>query len=314
IGEVVISPYLNALMSDDLNKRFKAIETLIKEGKIVLYPLLSLLNNPSIVLKTCVCEILGKIGDERAVEGLAKLLEVFERESSLPGGTLKIEIMIETPQSILNEDGKIVLQDLVKAGEGRVVSAHFGAFDYTASFGISGIYQHLQHDSCNLARQLMQLALARLGIRLSDSVTIEMPIPIHKGENLSAKQIEENKLVVHQAWRKHFENVTFSLSNGFYQSWDLHPAQLVARYAALYSFFLSAKDEQAKRLKNFIEKATQASLTGNIFDDAASVIGIINFFRKAKNCGALSEEEISQATGLRFDELSSASFLKLPEN
>ncbi|GIU82268.1 MAG: phosphoenolpyruvate kinase [Acidobacteria bacterium] len=257
---------------------------------------------------------LPKITSYREVEVLAKLLEVFERESSLPIGTLKIEIMIETPQSILNEDGKIVLQDLVKAGEGRVVSAHFGAFDYTASFGISGIYQHLQHDSCNLARQLMQLALARLGIRLSDSVTIEMPIPIHKGENLSAKQIEENKLVVHQAWRKHFENVTFSLSNGFYQSWDLHPAQLVARYAALYSFFLSAKDEQAKRLKNFIEKATQASLTGNIFDDAASVIGIINFFRKAKNCGALSEEEISQATGLRFDELSSASFLKLPEN
>lgn len=73
IGEAFISPYLNALMSDDLNKRFKAMEILIKEGKIVLYPLLSLLNNPSTVLKTCICEILGKIGDERAVEGLANL-------------------------------------------------------------------------------------------------------------------------------------------------------------------------------------------------------------------------------------------------
>ncbi|MCS7249443.1 MAG: HEAT repeat domain-containing protein [candidate division WOR-3 bacterium] len=73
IGEAIISPYLNALMSDDLNKRLKAMEILIKEGKIVLYPLLSLLNNPSIVLKTCICEILGKIGDERAIEGLANL-------------------------------------------------------------------------------------------------------------------------------------------------------------------------------------------------------------------------------------------------
>ncbi|MEO0088454.1 MAG: HEAT repeat domain-containing protein [candidate division WOR-3 bacterium] len=75
IGETFISPYLNALMSDDLNKRFKAMEILIKEGKVVLYPLLSLLNNPSNVLKTCICEILGKIGDERAIEGLANLFK-----------------------------------------------------------------------------------------------------------------------------------------------------------------------------------------------------------------------------------------------
>lgn len=73
IGEAFLSPYLNALMSDDLNKRFKAMEILIKEGKIVLYPLLSLLNTPSILLKICVCEILGKIGDERAIESLVKL-------------------------------------------------------------------------------------------------------------------------------------------------------------------------------------------------------------------------------------------------
>lgn len=254
---------------------------------------------------------LPKITSYKEVQVLSKLLDAFEQKNSLPTGLIKIEIMIETPQAIINEDGRIVLQELIKAGEGRIVSAHFGAFDYTASFGIAGIHQHLQHDSCNLARQLMQLALARLGIRLSDSVTIEIPVPIHKGNNLSVKQIEENKLVVHRAWRKHFENITFSLSNGFYQSWDLHPAQLVARYASIYSFFLSAKDIQAKRLKNFIEKATQASLTGNVFDDAASAIGIINFFRKAKHCGALSEEEIQRTTGLQFNELSSASFLKL---
>jgi hypothetical protein len=254
---------------------------------------------------------LPKITSYKEVQVLSKLLDAFEQKNFLPTGLIKIEIMIETPQAILNENGRIVLQDLIKAGEGRIVSAHFGAFDYTASFGIAGTHQHLQHDSCNLARHLIQLALARLGIRLSDSVTIEMPIPIHKGNNLSAKQLEENKLVVHRAWRRHFDNITFSLSNGFYQSWDLHPAQLVARYAAVYSFFLSAKDIQAKRLKNFVEKATQASLTGNVFDDAASAIGIINFFRKAKYCGALSEEEINQATGLQFNELSSASFLKL---
>jgi HEAT repeat protein len=73
IGDVVISPYLNALLSDDLNKKFKAMDILVKEGKIVLYSLLSLLESPSATLKASVCEILGRIGDERAIEGLAKL-------------------------------------------------------------------------------------------------------------------------------------------------------------------------------------------------------------------------------------------------
>ena len=95
--------------------------------------------------------------------------------------------MIETPEAIVNERGEINLRNLVEAGKGRVNSAHFGAFDYTASFGISGTHQHLRHEACNFARQMMQISLAPLGIRLSDSVTTEMPIPIHKGENLSEK-------------------------------------------------------------------------------------------------------------------------------
>ncbi|MDQ3179854.1 MAG: hypothetical protein M3Q33_04970 [Acidobacteriota bacterium] len=129
---------------------------------------------------------------------------------------------------------------MVEATSGRCASAHFGAFDYTASLGISASHQHLQHEACNFARQMMQIALSPLDIRLSDSVTTEIPILVHKGENLTEKQLKENKRAVQNAWRRHFNNVTSSLINGFYQSWDLHPAQLIGRYAAVYSFFLEA--------------------------------------------------------------------------
>lgn len=257
---------------------------------------------------------LPKITNPKEIKDLRKRLEKFEAKYKLPENSIKIEIMVETPTAILDEDGVNPLSKFIKAGKGRINSAHFGAYDYTASFGISAVHQHLNHDACNFARQMMLVALSPLEIRLSDSVTIEMPVPIHKGENLSDKQIRENKRAVHTAWRTHFNNVTRSQINGFYQSWDLHPAQLVARYAALFAFFLESKDAQGKRLKGFIEKATQANMTGNTFDDAASANGLLNFFLRALNCGAMSETEISQATSLNANELHSTSFLKIMEN
>jgi hypothetical protein len=257
---------------------------------------------------------LPKITRKGEVEILEELLGDFEKSKKLEKGSIKIEIMIETPQAIVNESDEINLKNLIGAGKGRVTSAHFGAFDYTGSFGISGVHQHLRHEACNFARQMMQISLSPLGIRLSDSITTEMPIPVFKGENLSETQKVENKFAVHNAWRKHFNNVTNSLIGGFYQSWDLHPAQLVARYAAVYAFFLESKDEQAKRLKGFLEKATQANVTGNIFDDAATAQGFLNSFIRALNCGAIDETEILKITGLSKSELNSASFIKIMEN
>lgn len=256
---------------------------------------------------------LPKIKRREEVEALSHLLDEFERRNRLESGVLKIEIMIETPEALVNEKGEINLRNLVEAGRGRVISAHFGAFDYTASFGIAGQHQHLRHEACNFARQLMQIALAPMGIRLSDSVTTELPVPVHRGENLNQNLRIQNKRAVQAAWRKHFNNITRSLIDGFYQSWDLHPAQLVARYAAVYSFFIDAKDEQASRLKGFVEKATQAALTGNLFDDAASAQGLLNFFLRAQRCGAIDEREIEEITGLSGDELRSASFLQIME-
>jgi hypothetical protein len=101
------------------------------------------------------------------------------------------------------------------------------------------------------------------------------------------------------------------MQNGFYQSWDLHPNQLPARYAAAYAFFLSGSDAMATRLKDFLAKATQATLTGNTFDDAASIEGILNFFRRGIDCGAFEAREIKALLGMTIDEIRSMSFHKM---
>lgn len=255
---------------------------------------------------------LPKVAHREEVEILGEILSEFEKKNDLPHSAIAIEILIETPLAVINEKGEVAVRKLVEAGNGRVNSAHFGAYDYTASLGIAGIHQHLKHEACVFARQMMLVSLSPLNIRISDSVTTEMPVAIHKSENLTGRQLKENKNSIEKAWRRHFNNVTNSLINGFYQSWDLHPAQLVARYAAVYAFFLEAQNSQAVRLKGFIEKATQAMTTGNTFDDAASAQGLLNFFARGLNCGAFDDgKEIYQATGLTVQELTTKSFMQI---
>jgi citrate lyase beta subunit len=251
---------------------------------------------------------LPKISDAREVGELARRLARVESDNRLAPGSIGIEIMIETPRAVVDEKGRVALASLVEAANGRCTSAHFGAYDYTSALGISAAHQHLRHEACNFARQMMLITLLPLGIRLVDSVTTRMPIAIHKDPKLTADQRNENRRSVHAGWREHFDNVTRSMTNGFYQSWDLHPNQLVARYAAVYAFFLRSKESDAARLRGFIEKATRANLTGSTFDDLASANGLVNFFRLGLDCGAFGEAEIKKATSLSAREIRNSSF------
>jgi hypothetical protein len=119
--------------------------------------------------------------------------------------------------------------------------------------------------------------------------------------------------VVHGAWRTHFDNVLHSLKLGFYQGWDLNPAQIPVRFAAVYYFFLTGVADATARLRTFVDRAAQASMVGNTFDDAATGQGLVNFFVSGINCGALTAEEVA-ATGMTMAELKSRSFQQIVQN
>ena len=238
----------------------------------------------------------------------------LERRLKLRPRSIGIEIMVETPQSILAVDGTSAMRTLVAAGRGRVIGAHFGVYDYTALSGITAAWQHMRHPVCDFARHLMQVALAQSGVRLSDGGTNVMPMPPHapaQGRQLTRIEREENRKAVHRAWKIHFDGVTHSLINGYYQGWDLHPAQLPTRYAAVYGFFQSARPAATARLRAFVEKASRATLVGEVFDDAATGQALLNFFVRGLNSGAMTAEEGAE-TGLSRDELS-GSFLQILE-
>jgi len=258
---------------------------------------------------------LPKITIPEQVSSLAALLGRLEKQFGLSEGSLKFEMMIETPQSIINHNGKINLPILLAAADGRCVAAHFGTYDYTASCNITAAHQHMLHPACDFAKNMMQVSLAGTGVWLSDGATNIMPVAPHRfvegGEPLTAEQIDENRDVVHRAWKLHYDHVRHSLTNAFYQGWDLHPAQLPTRYGAVYSFFLESLEAASERLKNFVEKAAKATLVGDVFDDAATGQGLLNYFLRAINCGAITEDEALKLSGLSLDELRSASFVKI---
>jgi hypothetical protein len=258
---------------------------------------------------------LPKVALPEQVEFFAHVLCALEPKLGLAEGALRFEIMVEVPQAIIGADGRCMLPDLVRAGGGRITAAHFGTYDYTAGVGITAAHQHMRHPACDHAKHAMQVSLAGTGVWLSDGSTTVMPVPIHRaapdGPPLTAAQIDANRQSVHRAWKLHYDDVRHSLVGGFYQGWDLHPAQLPTRYAALFAFFLEGVEMAAARLKNFVERAAQATLVGDVFDDAATGQGLLNYFLRGINCGALTEREALEMTGLTLDELRGRSFLKI---
>jgi citrate lyase beta subunit len=252
------------------------------------------------------------------VAALADFFDLLEPALGLPGGSLRLEIMIETPQSILNARGESNLPLLADAGQGRCVAAHFGTYDYTASCSITAENQRMDHPVCDFAKHMMQVAYAGTGLWLSDGATNVLPVPPHRavqdGPPLTSAQLAENRTVVHRAWKLHADHVRHSLVGGFYQGWDLHPAQLVTRYAALYAFFLEGLDAASDRLRNFVQKAAQATLVGEVFDDAATGQGLLNYFLRAVNCGAITEQEALERSGLTLEELRGRSFVRILKN
>ena len=260
---------------------------------------------------------LPKITIPEQVAALAALLKQLEKQTRLADGSLKFEMMIETTQSIINHEGQLNLPLLLAAGDERCVAAHFGTYDYTAGCNITAAHQHMLHPACDFAKSMMQVAFAGTGIWLSDGATNIMPVAPHRraeGQSLTPQQVDENREVVHRAWKLHYDHIQHSLVNAFYQGWDLHPAQLPTRYAAVYAFFLESLDAASERLKNFVDKAAKATLVGDVFDDAATGQGLLNYFLRAINCGAITEAEAVERSGLTLPELQSASFMKILKN
>ncbi|MET0343221.1 MAG: phosphoenolpyruvate kinase [Polyangiales bacterium] len=243
---------------------------------------------------------------------LVKLLAGLEARHRLAPGSLRMELMVETTQALVGLDGRSPLPGFLAACDGRCTGVHLGTYDFTASCSITAAYQTMAHPMCDLAKGLMVLAYGGTGVFLSDGATNVLPVGPHTGPGLSPAQDDENRAAVHRAWRLSAAHIRRSLVGGFYQGWDLHAAQLPVRFGTCFSFFLEGLDQAAERLSAFVTRSSQATVQGDILDDAATGQGLLNFFLRALNAGAIDEDDATR-TGLTPEELALRSFARILE-
>ncbi|MBD8024346.1 DUF6986 family protein [Microbacterium gallinarum] len=225
---------------------------------------------------------LPKVSTIAQVEAMVAVSDALERAHGLPERALRFEVQIETPQIVLGRDGRVPLAQLATAGDGRVASLHFGTYDYTGALGIPARHQSLEHPAADLAKDLMQLAVAGTGIRLSDGSTNILPV----GDGAL------------DAWVLHARLVRRALERGIFQGWDLHPHQLLTRYLATYAFFREGYPDAAARLAGYLH-----SRAGAVLDEPATARALAWFLQRGVQCGAIDTEEVIADVGIGIDTL-----------
>jgi citrate lyase beta subunit len=227
---------------------------------------------------------LPKVTFPAQVAAMAELCGQFERAAGLPDGRIGFEIQIETTQSILGPDGTATVPRLIDAAAGRATALHYGTFDYSAACGISAAHQAPDHPAADHAKAVMQVAAAGTGVRLSDGSTNVLPVGPAEA--------------VHDAWRLHYGLVRRSLARAYYQGWDMHPAQLPTRYAAVYAFCREGLDAAAARLAGYVAKTA-----GAVLDEPATARALSGYLLRGLDCGAVDPAEVAARTGLTRAEL-----------
>lgn len=245
------------------------------------------------------------------IEALVEVLEKLESIHGLKPLSLKLELMVELTQTILNQKGSTQIWNLIEATKGRCRGLHFGTYDYTASCDIIAQFQAMDNPVCDFAKNIMQVTAMGTRIMLSDGATNIFPVPIHDSPQNPIEH-EENSQAIYKSWKLQFNNIQHSLRSGFYQGWDLHPAQLPIRYAACYAFYLSDLEEMNTRMINFLDTSGKATLSADVFDDAATGQGLINYYLKGYNCGAIVEKDLVEL-GITPATLQTRSFPKIIE-
>jgi len=227
-----------------------------------------------------------KVTTSEHVAAFAEALERLEVGLGLAERSLRFEVQVETPRSVIGPNGSVAAPAILEAAGGRLTAMHFGVFDYTAALGLMPWEQRLDHPANDYARHALQVALAGTGVWISDGSSNVVP---------ASDRTED----VQATWGVHADHVRHSLRHGFYQGWDLHPAHLVSRYAAVYGWLLPHLDEAASRVRAWRRRVE----AHGVLDEPATVASLLRYLRFAISSGAVDEDEVLEATGLASVEL-----------
>ncbi len=227
---------------------------------------------------------LPKVSTPDQVAVMVEACETMEAKIGLRTGQLRFEVQMETAPMILGADGRCPIPAMIHHSNGRVSGLHYGTYDYSDSLQIAAQYQSMEHPAADHAKATMQIAAAGTGVRLSDGSTNLLPIG--------------DKTQRETAWALHARLIRRSLERGFYQGWDLHPAQLPTRYLATYAFFQDGFTDATIRLRDYT-----AGANSTVLDEPATARALARFLHRGLASGAVQTEDVERATELSASKL-----------
>src|SRR5699024_4291357 len=98
---------------------------------------------------------LPKVTSVAQVEAMTHICTRMEHFHGLRPRQLRFEIQVETPQSIVDSTGRVVIAPMIHAADGRCSGLHYGTYDYSASCDIAAEYQSMEHPAADQAKALM---------------------------------------------------------------------------------------------------------------------------------------------------------------
>jgi len=170
-------------------------------------------------------------------------------------------------------DGAATTARMLEVSEGRCLALVYGTYDYSAALGVSPAEQRSDHPVAEHAKAVMQVAAANTGVRVSDGSSNILPVGGHDA-------------VLH-AWRVQARLVWRALRGGLYQGWDMHPAQLPARFLVTYAFFRQGAPAAVARLRAYRTKAESG-----VMDEPATEKALVAYLTRGVGCGALDPDEV----------------------
>jgi citrate lyase beta subunit len=227
---------------------------------------------------------LPKVSTTGQVAVMVEACAAMEDVIGLRPGRLRFEVQMETAPMILGTDGTCPIPPMISRSSGRISGLHYGTYDYSDSLQIGAQHQSMEHPAADHAKAVMQVAAGGTGVRLSDGSTNILPV----GDTAQRET----------AWTLHARLVRRSLERGFYQGWDLHPAQLPTRFLATYAFFRDGFTAAATRLRDYTQHADSA-----VLDEPATARALARFICRGLRSGALHAQEVERAAELSTPEL-----------
>jgi hypothetical protein len=221
-----------------------------------------------------------KVTSVDQVHAAVVVAERLEARHGLARGAVRLELQVEMPQAVLGTDGTATVAACVHAGAGRVEGLHYGTYDFSAALGVGPLDQALDHPLADHAKAVVQLAAAQTGARVSDGSTNVLPVG----------DVE----AVRAALTLHARLVTRAQARALRQGWDLHPGQLVTRYAATFLALRAELDAAAARLRAYAVRSQDADAP-QVLDEPATAQALAAAVLRGVDCGAV---DLAEAVGL----------------